>query len=165
MKKLLLLIILSLSINLFAQDSSKTPILDKTEHLVDKYSSKIAETFSTTMEKATPIAKEGFKMAVTVQVAKGIALLLPLVAFLIFSFLFVKEYKNIQKLLSLDSVPLHMNKHYGPFNEDNINPLLVFSLILSVITGILSIICTYSGVLYLIAPKWFAIKEIIELLK
>ena len=86
MKNLVLFILLIIGNIIYAQDSIKTqtPILDKTEHLVDKYSSKIADTFISTMESAKPFVKEGFQTVVMVQIAKGIGYLLPLILFIIF---------------------------------------------------------------------------------
>ena len=167
MKKSIFIITLSLiSFLSHAQkDSSQTPILDKTEHLIDKYSVKIAETFVNTIEASKPVAKEAFKTVVMLQIAKGIAYLLPIMAFIIFFVMFISEYNRIDSILKSENVPSHMNKHCGPMDEDNVTPKIVLSLIFSCIFMIMSFFCTYSGVVHLIAPKWFAIKEIIGLFK
>ena len=43
--------------NIFLKEF-QTPVLDKTEKMIDKYGAKIADGFSTAMEKATPVAKD-----------------------------------------------------------------------------------------------------------
>lgn len=145
--------------------TSKTPLLDKTEHLVDKYSAKIADGFVSVIEQSKPMAKEAFQSVVMLQIAKGIALLLPLLAFIVFSVIFFNEYKRIDTILKSDNVPNHMDGNCGPMDEDNITPKMTLSLIGVVLFCILSCLCTYSAILHLIAPKWYAVKEIIELFK
>lgn len=145
--------------------TSKTPLLDKTEHLVDKYSAKIADGFVSVIEQSKPMAKEAFQYVVMLQIAKGIALLLPLLAFIVFSVMFFSEYKRIDTILKSDNIPNHMNGNYGPMDEQNITPKIIFSLIGVVSFCTVSCLYTYSDVLHLIAPKWYAVKEIIELFK
>lgn len=167
MKNLVLFILLIIGNIIYAQDSIKTqtPILDKTEHLVDKYSSKIADTFISTMESAKPFVKEGFQTVVMVQIAKGIGYLLPLILFIIFLILMINEYKRIDNILKSDNVPEHMNNRYGPADSLNVTPIFILYLIFSAILFLASLIFTFDGITHIIAPKWFAIKEIIELLK
>lgn len=172
MKKILILFTLLFSVMFsYANDSipdslaSKTPVLDKTEHLIDKYGSKIADTFARSLETAKPIAKEAFQSIVYLQIAKGVGLLLPLVFFIVFLILLKKEYDKIDNILNGNSIPEHMNSRKGPLDEDNITPFLIIYLALVVISLILAIINTYSGVLHLLAPRWYAFKEIIELFK
>ena len=144
---------------------SQTPVLDKTEQLVDKYGGKLANAFSETIEGAKPMVKETFETVVMLQIAKGIGCLLPLFFFIIFMYLFKKEYDRINAILASDNVPDHMNSSYGVFGEDNVNVFIILYLIFAVISFILALIFTYDGVLYLMAPKWFAIKEIIGVFK
>lgn len=167
MKNLVLFILLIIGNIIYAQDSIKTetPILDKTEHLVDKYSSKIADTFISTMESAKPFVKEGFQTVVMVQIAKGIGYLLPLILFIIFLILMINEYKRIDNILKSDNVPEHMDNRYGPTEESNVTPIFILYLIFSAILFLASLTFTFDGITHIIAPKWFAIKEIIELLK
>ena len=148
MKNLVLFILLIIGNIIYAQDSIKTqtPILDKTEHLVDKYSSKIADTFISTMESAKPFVKEGFQTVVMLQIAKGIGYLLPLILFIIFLILMINEYKRIDNIC-------------------NVTPIFILYLIFSAILFLASLTFTFDGITHIIAPKWFAIKEIIELLK
>lgn len=140
---------------------SQTPILDKTEKLVDKYGSKIAYTFSRTIEGAKPMVKETFETVVMLQIAKGIGCMLPLVFFIIFMYLFKKEYDRINAILASDNVPDHMDSSYSVFSEENCSVFIIIYLIFSAICFIAAMFTTYNGVLYLMAPKWFAIKEII----
>lgn len=174
MKKLLLCAALFISSFTFAQKAvdsvkdttaSATPILDKTEKLVDKYGGKIADAFMSTMEKAKPMAKEGFESVVWLQIAKGVAGVLPLILCIIFMIIFVKEYRKIDNLLKSENVPKNMDNHYGPFDSCNINPILTGSFILTGIMVIVTVFTIADGIQHLIAPKWFAIKEIIDLIK
>jgi hypothetical protein len=165
MKKILLVLSLFIATATFSQDSSKTPVLDKTEQLVDKYGGKIADAFMNTMESAKPLAKEGFKSVVFLQIAKGVGGMIPAIIFIIAFSMFYSEYDKIDAVLKSDNVPNHMDSGYGPFGEDNINPKLILTLIASCIFLIVSCFTVYDGLLHLISPKWFAIKEIIELFK
>jgi hypothetical protein len=166
MRKLLLLSCLFISTSLLSQkDTSATPLLDKTEHLVDKYSSKIADAFMSTMENAKPLAKEGFESVVMLQIAKGIGMLLPLLFLFVFIVMFNSEYNRIDTILKSDKIPAHMYAKGGPFEEDNVTPKLILNLIGLILCSIMTFIFTYDGVLHLLSPKWFAIKEIIELFK
>lgn len=144
---------------------SATPTLDKVEQLVDKYSVKVANVFVATMEKATPIAKEGFQAAIWYQIAKGIAGIIPFFVSIVFLFLLINEYNTIYKVLASDNVPQHMARNKGPFTEYNMSLKLMIYIILFVASTICTAIFTYDGILHLLAPKWFAIKEIIELVK
>jgi cytoskeletal protein RodZ len=144
---------------------SKTPTLDKVEQLVDKYSVKVANVFVATMEKATPVAKEGFQAAVWFQVAKGVAEIIPLVFFLVFLFLLINEYNSIYKVLNSDAVPAHMSRGRGPLHESNISLKLILYLLLFIASTITTAVFVWDGIMHLVAPKWFAIKDIIELVK
>lgn len=73
MKKLLFALLIFTGQMCFAQDTSKkseTPVLDKTEQMIDKYGGKIADVFSSAMETAKPAAKEGFRALVMLQITK-----------------------------------------------------------------------------------------------
>lgn len=151
-------------VELPAEPSDSTKI-STTERLVDKYGGKIIDGFNTVVEKATPVAKQGFEIAVRLQIAKGVACLLPIIFFFIFSYSFKKEYERISSILDSDKVPLHMDKSEGPMDEDNMTAKLLIYLLMSIVLFILSCIFTYTAITHLIAPEWFAIKEIIELIK
>ena len=121
------------------------------ERLIDKYGGKIIDGFNSVVEKATPYAKDGFRIAVKLQIAKGIAGLLPLIMAIVFM---VSAFK--------------LNKSAIWDREGLKNPAAVLVVICSVISAILfvaALFCTYNAVLYLIAPEWFAVQDIINLLK
>ena len=165
MKKLLFTFFLFFSVIVYGQDTTKsqTPVLDKTEKMIDKYGAKIADGFSTAMEKATPVAKEGFQALVMYQVAHGIGCLVPLVLLFVFIILCTKEYKRIETILSSDKVPSYMDRHKDPYDNCTIS-LLVYT-ILGILSGVLAVFFTYSGIVHILAPKWFAIKDVIDLVK
>lgn len=147
MKKIIILMMIVLgTFTSRAQDSTKTTI-SEIERVVDKYGEKIADGFISTMETAKPVAKEGFKVVVKLQFAKGIANLLPLLIFII-------SVISITKLWGTE----HLN------NKD-ISAVGFIWLTLLIISFVLAIFDTYSGITHLIAPEWFAIKEIITLMK
>ena len=110
-KKILIFFIFVLSnICIFAQDSlhlkkdsSTTPVLDKTEQLLDKYGMKIADGFMSSLDKATPFVKSTFTSLVYLQVGKGIAYLVPTFLCLLFFFDFINEYNKLDKILTSDS--------------------------------------------------------------
>lgn len=151
--------------SLSKKDSSVTPVLDKAEHLVDKYSAKIADVFIATMDKATPVAKEGFRALVGVQIAYGVSRILPLLFFLLFWRLAVVEYNRVEGILRGEKVPSDLNSNYGPFHEENINPKMICYLVATIIAAIVALFSTYDGIMHLIAPKWYAIEKIIEMVK
>ena len=135
MKKIIILSILCL-FGFFVnaqKDTSKTPVLDKTEELIDKYGAKIAQSFSSTIESTKPMVKEGFNELVNFQIAKGIALLLPLLFCIIAFYIFYRQYKQIQTLLRSDKVPDYLDKRYGPFDESNISPHLIVPFIFGIL--------------------------------
>lgn len=168
MKKFILLLLLSFTIaTSFAQDKAKdsTATLSEAERIIDKYGGAAIEGFNNVVAKITPMAEQGFEMAVKLQIAKGVGLSLPLIFCLIFLITFFKEYNRLDKILSSKEVPNHYNRSYGPFDESNITPLLIVSAILFLVFVVLSAFTTYDAITHLVAPEWYAIKEIIELFK
>ncbi len=167
MKKLIIILLcLSFSFSSFAEKTKeKQDSISNTERIIDKYSGKVVEGFNNVVEKAVPIAKQGFETAVRLQIAKGIANLLPLIFFLFFLYSSNKEYDRINTILSSDNIPKHMDQKNGPFDEDNITPRLIIYFIIALILGILSLFTTYTGITHVVAPEWYAIKEIIKLFK
>lgn len=163
MKKLFIILLMTVSLQSFSQDSIPLKI-SETERIIDKYSSQVINGFEKIIEKTTPYAEEGFKMVVRLEIAKGIVGLFPLIAFFLFFFSFKKEYNKIFEILRSENVPSHMEKRYGPFYEENANPYLIFCFIASILFLLLVICSTYFSIMRLISPEWFAIKEIIELI-
>ena len=118
------------------------------ERVIDKYGQKAVDGFNTAIEKATPIAEEGFRVAVKLQIAKGVEKMLPfalVTPFLLYILIF--NYRRI--------------KDGEEFNKKHFICLVTF--IVSVFFIPVTLISFIDGVKYLIAPEWFAIKDIIEL--
>ena len=69
--------------------------------------------------------------------------------------MFNREYKRIDKL----------NNEHGPLDDNNVTPQIFIYIIIMIIFFILACICTYDGITHLVAPEWYAIKEVISLFK
>lgn len=162
-KLLLVLFIGLISFTTTAQTEEVIPITE-TERIIDKYGGKITESFNNMVENVTPYAEEGFNMVVKLQIAKGIILLLPLIMLIICIIIFKNEYFRINKILSSDNIPNHFNEGYGPFCDSNGTPILYATFISLILLCIISLFTTYDSILYLMAPEWFAIKEILNLI-
>lgn len=160
-KLLLFLSIFLIKINVIAQ----TDTISTTERLVDKYGKVLVETFNNGIKTVAPYAKEGFIIAVKLNIAKGIAGLLPVIIAITFFYLSYKEYKNTVAILSSGNIPKYMNANGGPWDEDNLKAITVIYLSIALIALIISIFTTVDAILRLSAPEWFAIKDIIELMK
>lgn len=144
-----------------------TKEITETERLVDKYGGQIVNKFNDIVSAATPIAKEGFDMAVKLKTAEGFVNLLPFIFFIIFGYLLYAEYKRIETELKVPKEERNSmyDYSYGPMDEDNITLLLVLYIISTCILFVLSIFTLPTAILYIIAPEWYAITEIIDLLK
>lgn len=163
MKNLILVFLISLvSLSTYANDTTTTSI-SEAERIFDKYSGKIVDGFNSVVEGVTPVAIEGFEIVVKLQIAKGIAFLL----IVIFGFYLMRiqrlEYKRILDLLTPDNVPDHMNGNYGPYNDYNSTIKLWISTALGIISLVATPFLLFNGIIHLIAPEWFAIKEIFNL--
>lgn len=134
------MMMLSIGIMSFAQEEETELKLSETERIVDKYGGQIKQEFNNLMESVTPIATDGFEMVIKLQIAKGIGMLLPIVIFIILFILFMNE-----------------------LNKDKNEDLIITFAIGSGIFIIIAIFTTYYGILHLLAPEWFAVKEILEL--
>lgn len=135
----------------YDQQNEQNLVTDsKTEMVIDKYGSKIVESFKSMTEKLTPIAIDTFEMVVKLQIAKGITYLIPLLVFIIFFHMSMK----------------HIKKADFSMYDWNIHGTL--SIIFGVIT-LISLISTLTfisdAITHLIAPEWYAIKDIIHLSK
>lgn len=154
MKKLCIILLMLITVSISAQDVPvNEEVISETERIVDKYGSKLVESFSEFMETATPMAQEGFKIVVRLQVAKGICRLLFIPLSLFFVWMF---FKNLKQTFS----PEFSDKD---FNGGTTIVLCIFSAILGIISIITALFQTSTGLQMLIAPEWFAIKEIAEL--
>jgi hypothetical protein len=146
-------------------DTSQTPVLDKTEKLVDKYGAKIADAFMSSIDKATPFVKSTFTSLVYLQIGRGVAYLMPLILSIIFFLIFLNEYKKIDNILKSDKVPNNLESRYGVFHENNINPPIIISLVLFILLFIVGCFTYKEGLEHIFAPQWFAVKDTIELFK
>ena len=164
MKHLLLMVVfLLIPTAFFAQkDSIK---ITNTEHIVDKYGGKIVEGFNSVVKKITPVAEKGFEIAVRKNIAEGIVSILPLVFFILFLYLFSKEYTRIENILNSDNVPCQYDSRKGVFDENNITAPLLLYLFLIILLLIVSSFTIYNGITHLIAPEWYAIEDIFNLIK
>jgi hypothetical protein len=149
--------------NIYTQDS--IPNVTEFERVFDKYTGKVYDGLNDAVEKVAPHAVEGFKFVVKLQIIKGIGHLIPTFLFIIFFLLLIKEYMRIENLLNQEEVPAHMNKFGGVLNESNSSFLFVMYLIICIIFFCISCFTLYSGILYLFAPEWFALQEILNLFK
>lgn len=170
MKNIFLLVVLLFSTVVLSQEQPIDSLvteskISETERIVDKYGGKIVEGFNRVVEGVAPVAEEGFKIAVKLQIAKGIVYTLPIVLFFTFLSLTMKEYNRINNILNSDNIPSNMNKNFGPISDDNVTFVFVTYAILTSLLLFASFGTTFSGVQYLVAPEWFAIKDIIELVK
>lgn len=149
--KIIILFIILFSINnIIAQETVSEAIealeISETERIIDKYGGKIAESFMNLMDTATPVAKEGFQMVVRLQIAKGIVMLIPIILCTICIILFISAARSMEE-------------------DDNFpnGAMVIISGIIGVVTLITALFLTGDGILHIIAPEWFAIKEIIAL--
>ncbi len=169
MKKVVLILFMLFSLTTLAKtakDSIQPPTTtQEVERLVDKYGGKIIDGFNTVVKEVTPVAEQGFKIAVKLNIAEGIGLMLPIIFFFFFLSWFLREYSRIDNILKSDNIPIHMDKKCGPMDSDNGTPSLVISLVFTCVLFILSLFCTMSGIKHLIAPEWYAIQDIINLFK
>lgn len=160
MKKLFLLLAL-LPTLMFAQTDSTTLAtaaqVSEVERILDKYGGKAIDAFTSLTEKVTPMAENAFDMVVRLQTAKGVGLLLPLFFAVLGWSLFMKEYKRLEVKYS--------DARYGPFDEDHVTPWLIVVFIFSIVLTVVAAITTYDGLLHIMAPEWYAIEDIINLVK
>lgn len=159
MKKLLLICMIFLINISYAQKTKQTIQITETERIIDKYGSEVINKFNSLIDNATPMAEQGFEMIVRLQIAKGITLLLPALFCLIFIIMFSAEYKTVQKKIEEDD----NTYNYGPFSEEYINIFLIFYIFAAIILFITALFTLHDALLHLMAPEWYAIKEILNL--
>jgi hypothetical protein len=135
------------------------------ERLIDKYSAKFVNGFTSMIQTVIPTAKEGFLVVVKLQIAKGIVSFIPLFLAILFLILTYREYNLIDNILKSENTPEYMDKRRGPLYEDNINPKLVTFFFLFIFLGFTSVFTISDGILHMVAPEWYAIIEIMSLFK
>lgn len=150
MKKLFLFLILILSFTITnAQDT--TDKITETERIVDKYSDKVVDGFNELIKKVTPVAEDAFEIAVRLQIAEGLARLIPL-------FMLPLIWLILRNVIK--------KSKWRP-NGDADNGYAILQIVLWVILCIdfiAFIITIYGAIVRLVAPEWFAIKEILNLI-
>lgn len=154
MKQLVLVVMMlfiGMTINAQVVQDSTAIKISEAERLIDKYGGSAIKKFDETVEKITPFAEQGFEIATKLQFAKGIAYLLVIPFMFIFWILFHIYYHKSLKGGNKDWT----DNDYGAF-------ALCF-LVLSLCTTIGAIPALYHGLIHVIAPEWFAIKEILNL--
>lgn len=156
-------LLLCISLSSFGQTDSAPPddiSITETERIVDKYSGKIAdnvggvadaliEGFNAGIEKITPIAESGFDAMVTFNIAKGIVYLSPTFILLIIIIIGAKS-KLMGEDITGDNVPTASGIVIG----------ILFITFLALASSYF-----YDGVLHLVAPEYYAILDILDLIK
>ena len=157
MKNILILIFTFISLSLYSnEDSTKVEMPSTTqevERLIDKYGSKTVEYFENAVESVTPIAEDAFFVVVRLKIAEGIAYLLIIPLLVVCAIFAYRCYK----------IAYHDKPSFWP--EGKLGGIGAFLCIASVILFILMPFAVYEGLIHIIAPEWFAIKEIFELIK
>lgn len=172
MKKIFLLLVLLVSAPMFSQTTevvkeriskieNTVDILKKAdaadveiteaERIIDKYSGKISDTFEKGLETVVPVAEQGFEIATKLQFAKGIVHLSVVGLWVLFLFLTWKTYKVAKE----DDPHCWVDGKCGGF--------ALTSLVIASVLTIALPFMLYHGLTHVMAPEWYAIKEIIEL--
>lgn len=156
MKKVIFMLLLS-AVTLapvFGQkDSTNTDQIkgkiSETERIIDKYGGKIIEGFNKVVKEVTPYAEEGFRVVVRLEIAKGIYYMVPTLIFLIMCIIFYRKgiFSWMFKEKAWDT------------------PMPLFTGMVLVCIGAWAALNFPDGILHLMAPEWFAIKELIDLVK
>lgn len=149
MKTIITILLSVLFISNISAQSVDSLRITETERIIDKYSGKIADTFEKGLEKITPIAEDGFKIMVKVQIVKGITGLIPLLCTIILTIIFF-VYAN--------------KSEFGrdPIFADVMTIIFGFLVILSFVP---TVIDTSNAVQHLMVPEYYAIQDIINMFK
>ncbi len=150
-KKVLITIMLMFPFIMLGQENDSIPSVTQAERIIDKYGGKIIDGFNKAVENVTPYAEEGFKMAVRLQIAKGIIGFTPLLAL-------------IPAILGL-RLSRKNDIEFDTYEMNNWALLNIISWIAVAVFCAISIWSIPYGIKHLIAPEWFAIKEIMELVR
>lgn len=167
MKKIVLLLFMAcVGLTMQAQiDSVSVEQVTEAERIIDKYSGKVTETVTDLVEGLKGPAEAVFSSVVKLQIAKGIGNLIPILITLLFLYLYIKEYNRITQLLNSDKPLKSMDTTSGPWDGDNITAQLIVYLVACCVMCITAMASTYGGLLHLIAPEWYAIVELVNLVK
>lgn len=134
--------------NLSAQSVDSLRITE-TERIIDKYSGKIADTFEKGLEKITPIAEDGFKIMVKLQIVKGITGLIPL----------------FMTILSTVLLGIYMPKAKWGMRAEFPDIMVIVSIALGIIFLVGAMFTTSNAIEHLMVPEYYAIQDIINMFK
>ena len=138
--------------------------ITQAERIIDKYTDQVTDAVISIVDQLEGPATAVFKAVVNLQIAKGIAflLLLPLTIFvwLVFNIYFKKSIEWLN-----DSA--NKGNYYSStsWTESPYATVGVTSLITAIILTIFTLFATYWGILHLMSPEWFAIMELIQIVK
>lgn len=128
------------------------------ERVIDKYTDKFYNGVSEIVEGLKGPAETVFKSVVMLQIAKGVAMLLILIPTIIFWIVFARTYPSVSEYCE--------NEHsYTTWDEAPKGVLTIISLVAACAFTIGSVFSVYHGILHVFAPEWFAIMEIVQLVK
>lgn len=124
--------------------------ITQAERIIDKYVDKTAEGLNTIVDKVTPMAEQGFEMAVKLQYAEGYARLTIAFIMLILIGVCWRLFRYVQK---------------SDWNEDEEGISAIIILWAAKIGFLIgSLVHIYRGIMRIVAPEWFAFEEIIKLI-
>ena len=159
----LILLLSIISITLFSQDVdslSTTQQVTEVERIFDKYSAKAVDGLNNAVQNVAPYAEKGFHMAVRLQIAKGIVNIIPLPLTLLFVWLL---FRTMKRLDDIEQVKKDTGENISEIRAE----IYKVTLVVSAIVGIVGIIACFftvgDGILYLIAPEWYAVQDILQL--
>jgi hypothetical protein len=151
MKRLFFILLAFVSLNTVAQETVTEPQISEAERIIDKYGGQAVEAFNNAVTKVTPMAEQGFEMTVKLQIAKGLVSLLPFIMSIILLIIFYKYPKEDW-----------FDDYDGPSPRGIVGIVLIVLILVFIL---LAILYTGDGILHLLAPEWYAIKEILNLIK
>lgn len=132
--------------------------ISSAERIIDKYSEKFYNGVSEIVEGLKGPAETVFKSVVRLQIAKGIGMLLILIPTIIFWIVFARLYPKVQTYCD-------GGHGYRTWDEAPWGVMTIVALVAGIIFTIGSVFAVYHGLLRVFAPEWFAIMEIVQLVK
>lgn len=128
------------------------------ERVIDKYTDKFYSGVSDIVEGLKGPAETVFKSVVMLQIAKGVGMLLILLPTIIFWIVFARLYPKVHDYFE--------NAHgWTSWDEAPWGVMTIISLVAACALTIGSVFSVYHGLLHVFAPEWFAIMEIVQLVK
>ena len=159
MKKLVFLLALALGLSfqntIYATTTDSTSVqITTAERIIDKYSGKIYDNINDIVSKLEGPAKEVFHYVTMKNFAQGIAGFLPAFLFII---LFFPYWINVTKIFN--------GKYDGNMDDDSQATYVMGWGITLLVLGIITLFTFTDAIMHVIAPEWFAIQDIIGLVK